>query len=448
MANAKKTPNTGRRAKASKGAQRSKATKKSTGAPAPRRQLVGQTPSLQSTRVTRSRTAARTELKPSGDSDNYMATREGQPDAPYKYLEVVQEGDPSDLRTPCILCHNGDEVWICALCDGSMCTTCVRIEHPEKHQFVCLACWPKTEAYPHEVNGAYAVRSNPAPLDASPVVVIEFRLIGMKAEGHPSRDAYLSLRSYLGYKAAHIVVPFDFDKEKDVEGAIEELIHVLQNRFDKACRFLVTLQSHADPDRGDIHVVPNNRGASELEDVLASLLPDNLRRVLMRGGSPSENLFILFGELFHEVVAFEQERFQPDLSVHFIRDTVRSVFCFKRRSVMTVIGDHHVFGAHTGVVVFKEGSMTQYIWAHPVKRPFGQKVGPLCHHCKKSAGFVKKASDNHSGHQRPRFDVAFKLVCKACGVSTPYSMPDGVEWVDRAPGQDHHGAWLMRVVPP
>ncbi|KAH6911899.1 hypothetical protein BKA70DRAFT_1422613 [Coprinopsis sp. MPI-PUGE-AT-0042] len=330
--------------------------------------------------------------------------------------------------------------------------------------FYCIRCWDPEEAYPHEIKGDHAVRASLPELNLGKTAVISFVLAGSEDFGDPTKAAFDALNSYLKGNVIFFRITFNFSSMAAVKRLIGHLMEELKSPAHQDIdRFLVSLTSHSDPSTGDVHTCPNNQTAAPLAEVLSILLPPEMRTILRRGEGPSHNIFVLHScgavvrlkrpindlkvlaadDVFKEVVAFDQEHLQPALTYGFITDASRAYFVYNYASMTTVLGDHHTLGAHTGLVVFTKALATRFIWCHPVKQPFGERVSSQCKNCKRCPGFVKVRADQGS-ETRPNFDLALLRRCKGCGDSTRYSFPAEGKWLkNRPPGEDHRGAWLV-----
>ncbi|KAH6873863.1 hypothetical protein BKA70DRAFT_1449973 [Coprinopsis sp. MPI-PUGE-AT-0042] len=301
--------------------------------------------------------------------------------------------------------------------------------------FYCIRCWDPEEAYPHEIKGDHAVRASLPELNLGKTAVISFVLAGSEDFGDPTKAGLTPLTATSkGMLIGHLMEELKSPAHQDID------------------RFLVSLTSHSDPSTGNVHTCPNNQTAAPLAEVLSILLPPEMRTILRRGEGPSHNIFVLHScgavvlaadDVFKEVVAFDQEHLQPALTYGFITDASRAYFVYNYASMTTVLGDHHTLGAHTGLVIFTKALATRFIWCHPVKQPFGERVSSQCKNCKRCPGFVKVRADQGS-ETRPNFDLALLRRCKGCGDSTRYSFPAEGKWLkNRPPGEDHRGAWLV-----
>ncbi|KAH6919056.1 hypothetical protein BKA70DRAFT_1417053 [Coprinopsis sp. MPI-PUGE-AT-0042] len=371
---------------------------------------------------------------------------------------------PSDL---CIRCHNGGTLLLCETCDVGTCTMCLIMDDPNE-PYICIRCWDSDEPYPHEITGEHAVRTSVPRLNFSKTAIISFVLGGSDEFGDPTKAAFEALASYLRGNVVLFEIVFDFTSKAGVKKSIEQLVEELNSHDHQDInRFLVSINSHSDPARGDIHTSPNNKASAPLGELLAFLLPPQLRAILKRGSSQnSSNIFFLHScgsvvrlsqprndlkvlassQLFNEVVAFDQEHLQPALAYGFMTDACRSYFVYNWSSITGVLADHHVFGAHTGLVLFTPDATTKFIWSHPVRRPFGQRISVQCKACKRDKGFTKERHDPGS-QTKPKFDKKLRLRCKHCRVETLYSKAEDAKWFGgHSPAEDHHGAWLMSPV--
>ncbi|KAH6895058.1 hypothetical protein BKA70DRAFT_1438987 [Coprinopsis sp. MPI-PUGE-AT-0042] len=385
------------------------------------------------------------------------------------HVTAVWLGSTDEEVDLCIRCHNGGTLQLCEGCEVSSCTVCVVMKDPNE-LFWCIKCWKSEEPYPHTIIGTYAVRTSAPRLNLGKVAVISFVLAGSEEFGDPTRAAFDALASYLRGNVILFKVVFDFASKAGVKKSIQLLVDELMTHDHQEyilslflwtqlrtpasiSRFLVSINSHSDPARGDIHIRPDNKGSAPLGELVAFLLPPQLRTILERGGGPlSEHLFppqlwifLANSGLFNKVIAFDQERLQPALAYGFIADACRSYFIYDWPCMTGVLTDHHVFGAHSGLVVFTKDATTKFLWAHPVRQPFGQRISPQCKVCKREDGFTKERTDPGSQTQ-PNYNKELFLRCKntKCKAQTLYSIPNGGKWFkNQPPAEDHHGAWLQ-----
>ncbi|KAH6907118.1 hypothetical protein BKA70DRAFT_1428637 [Coprinopsis sp. MPI-PUGE-AT-0042] len=381
------------------------------------------------------------------------------------HVTAVWLGSTDEEVDLCIRCHNGGTLQLCEGCEVSSCTVCVVMKDPNE-LFWCIKCWKSEEPYPHTIIGDYAVRTSTPRLNLGKVAVISFVLAGSEDFGDPTRAAFDALASYLRGNVILFKVVFDFASKAGVKKSIQLLVDELMTHdHQDISRFLVSINSHSDPARGDIHIRPDNKGSAPLGELVAFLLPPQLRTILERGGAPSRNIFFLhscgsvtclpqpINDLkvlansgsFNKVIVFDQERLQPALAYGFITDATRSYFIYDWPCMTGVLTDHHVFGAHSGLVVFAKDATTKFLWAHPVHQPFGQRISPQCKACKREDGFTKEQTDPGSQTQ-PVYSKELFLRCKnvKCKAQTLYSIPKGGKWFkNQPPAEDHHGAWLQ-----
>ncbi|KAH6912313.1 hypothetical protein BKA70DRAFT_1423022 [Coprinopsis sp. MPI-PUGE-AT-0042] len=253
-------------------------------------------------------------------------------------------------------------------------------------EFICVFCWDSELPYPGQISGEYSIRT-------------------CSAQAKPEEAGGYLLRA----------VVFDFTNPSHVQRSIAQLIKELESpKHQGINRFLVSLRSHSDPDRGDIHTAPNNLRSAPLGEVLDFLLPTKLRTLFKRGGGSPRSIFMLHScgyivsnpqplkalntiaseGVFTEVVAFDQWRLQPALTYEFMTDACTNFFLYNRKSVTRVLPDHHVFGGHTGLVVFAEQGASRFLWCHPVTRPFGERISSQCKACMHAdPGFKKERAD-------------------------------------------------------
>ncbi|KAH6885579.1 hypothetical protein BKA70DRAFT_1444968 [Coprinopsis sp. MPI-PUGE-AT-0042] len=364
---------------------------------------------------------------------------------------IIWTGVVYELCDLCVRCHNGGDLQLCDTCDAGTCTLCIIMSNPSA-AFICVPCWKSELPYPHRISGEYTLRTSVPKLNLSRLAVISFVLAGLEDFGDPTKAAFDALYSYLKGNIIFFRITFDFSSPASVKKSIAKLIIELESPEHKGSRT-----------GGDIHTIPDNRRSEPLGEVLDRLLTPRLRKIFKRGGGTSQSLFFLHScgyvvlhprprsdlnafaskSIFKEVIAFDQRRLQPALTYTFMTDACNGFFLYGRKSVARFLSDHHVFGGHTGLVIFTEQGANKFLWCHPIARPFGERISSQCKACMHPDPRFKKERADPGSQTPANYDRDYFLKCKSCKARTYYHIPPKGTWLDgRAPGDDHHGAWL------
>lgn len=155
--------------------------------------------------------------------------------------------------------------------------------------------------------------------------------------------------------------------------------------------------------------------------------------------------------MFSEVIAFDQARLMRSFVNPWFCDAVRSVFVLGRKSVGGTLHGHHLFGSHSGLVVFTAAATATYTWSHPVRQPFGVPHSPQCPKCMRVGSLKKQRLTQHINRKQVAVDwgTAHYIVCSKspCDYSRLFTFPEGASWLDgRHPTDDASGGWIKTVV--
>ncbi|TEB22814.1 hypothetical protein FA13DRAFT_1640702, partial [Coprinellus micaceus] len=293
------------------------------------------------------------------------------------------------------------------------------------------------------------------------VAIISFRLAGMDHMGDTAQGVYEHVHPYLQGNVVLFCMEFDFTKPSK-SASVPTFCSMLSPWPCSITRFLVFLTSHSDPVTGDIHVQPENRGASTFLNVLAVLIPKPLQTILRRGGCASSNILVILAcgsavtaanaksqvqefakqDLFQEIVSFKQQRLQYTYTHSFLNDAALSFYVYGRTPfARAVLPGHNTLGGHTAVISFTSSHTYQYLWSHPTIRPFGIHVSKQCRACHRVPGFSKCRIDPES-HKAPQFHKALYRVCNGCGDKQLHTCPKDGEWLGPNPAANSAGDWL------
>ncbi|KAJ3546321.1 hypothetical protein NMY22_g2097 [Coprinellus aureogranulatus] len=382
--------------------------------------------------------------------------------------DISHSGSPMVTRIVdefCRACHDANALTLCVACGARVCSHCLEVNSGVP--YLCTGCHDPQEPYPHRILPGVRSRGGPRAVDHGPVILISFFLEGSDVVGSPVTSAYHALHSYFGDNIAHMVVKFDLTEDMDtgpLTGVIQGLIKKLRSpTFRRCSRFIVSLTTHSDPERGDVHVVANNLGAIPVDQLLELLIPAELQEILQRGGEPCHNLFFFFvcgavvnldepralirsfskGKTFKEVVAFTKEHFQPFFAIQWFTDAIERVFIRGYESVdRTLLDEHRRLGQHTGFVIFSKKCVTVYEWSHPIHQPFGHRISSQCPDCNRDGTLEKRRipgkTNASNGHA---------LRCKHCKEAKIYELPSDSTWFNgQVPDERCHCAWVRKVI--
>jgi hypothetical protein len=135
--------------------------------------------------------------------------------------------------------------------------------------------------------GGCRSRENTSTVDSSPTIFLSFVLAGTDIAGSPDRVAYHSTHTYFQGNLALIEVHFDFSEgTAAVSRMVSKLVSILESNEFKGCdsrpslfwprltssitrfnRLMVSVTSHSDPTRGDLHTEPEDGGSASVTEV-------------------------------------------------------------------------------------------------------------------------------------------------------------------------------------
>ncbi|KAF8950171.1 hypothetical protein BDZ97DRAFT_1934474 [Flammula alnicola] len=487
---------------------RTKQTAKlSTGAPAPRQDLSRmvsphQAPAENSTKqrkvTTVSSSRAPADAKKVETKKNQVRTRKANHQVPEKLggpekdiVDIIDRViqsipkvniitlrvDAEPLSAPngetpwCNGCRNGGLLLMCTVCNiRGFCSACV--VHPEINSlnetqagFLCPPCHlfrtkglRNPRPYPHKFIGVASTRELWPSVSAESVAVMSIRLQGISPMLNPAFTVYTHLHQYLLGNVFYTDLDFFFDPEDPEIGTsyrrrLTELLDELETGRFKSCkRFLVFFTDHSSPDTGDLHIVPDNQGASTVKELFGIIFQDRFPAILGRStdsvmvllscggivGQP-ESLSHLkeFSQsgLFSKIIAFSQTNFQIAFSTKFLMDYALNFFVFGKDNLLASLNDQQVLGAHSDVILIEKSAVRRLIWAHHGSRPFGKSPPLQCPSC------------SCLSHWSPTVEEkTITLVCRVCQHSIPFYLPDDLTWVKKPVKGDERGGWLVKVL--
>ncbi|KAF6752417.1 hypothetical protein DFP72DRAFT_1070364 [Ephemerocybe angulata] len=404
--------------------------KRSTGAPAPHFTLA----------VPAGTAGAK---RPSSAQPALKRRRTREPDriADAASIIIVRSGINIEENRFCMLCANGGTLSVCSECNGSA------------HELTCTS----------------RSRGNTQKLDSSPLCIIAFRLVGSPDAGSAEYVAYQRVYPYFRGNLALVTVWFNLEDDgAQINATVGDLIDTLNGEdFAHVSRFIITITTHSDPGRGDLHHLPEDQGSLTISNLMEFLLPTELREILERGSEKDRNLCVFFtcgaavkrlgsfedlrtlGEsgTFAEVIGFTQEDLQPELLSPWFSDLVYSFFVLNYKSSEPVLKNHHVTGSHTGIVSFQKDAIYEYAWAHPIRQPFGKPAIAQCPHCRYLDCWKKYPRPSSKPGKGMPLKDGYDLRCttKDCVGILPCNPPPTKDW--KWVGQPlleggPHGAWL------
>ncbi|KIM39063.1 hypothetical protein M413DRAFT_447419, partial [Hebeloma cylindrosporum] len=343
-------------------------------------------------------------------SANKRAVTKIQHVSNHKGITVLLHGEPydGDHDRFCSRCHDGNSSRGCDFCPRSFCSSCViPASHPIPEVFRCPHCHrfgvgekgkvnkdPYTNGFSYV--GELSTRENWTRCRSEPLIMISARLEGMPLFGSAAALIYHHLYTYLLGNIALV----------DFGANLVELTAEFNQRLERFRngRFLVILMDHSSPDTGDVHIAPNNAGATTLRELFDFFLDGGLRDILKNGqqntlvlhscggvvahSEPLEYLKRLTtpaddeSALFLQIIAFSQQNLQLAFTNNFLCDYAQNYFIHDKVHVGATIFEHQTLGPHTDVVLFKAATLTRFFWAHPVLRPHGKTAPTMCNTCK------------------------------------------------------------------
>ncbi|KAF6742383.1 hypothetical protein DFP72DRAFT_1179287 [Ephemerocybe angulata] len=429
-----------------------KTPRKSNGAPAPRRTLAVP--------------PATAGAPHASEQPALKRMRTQEPDRMSDSIVIVRSGNTIEANRFCSLCANGGTHSVCSKCDGSVCQDCVK---PANNiAFTCPNCHNEGP-YPHKLTYTSRSRGSTKMLDSSPLCIIAFRLAGSPDDGSAEHVAYHRVYPYFRGNVALITVWFNLEDDgAQIRIAVGDLIDTLTSHdFAQFNRFVVTITTHSDPGRGDLHIIPKNQGSLTVSNLMEFLLPAGLQKILGRGSEKDHNLCVFFtcgaavkrvssfedirsledSGLFAEVIGFTQKDLQPELLSSWFSELVYSYFVLNYNSSEPVLKNHHVTGSHTGIVSFRKNAIYEYAWVHPIRQPFGKPVVAQCPECGHLNSWTKSLRQGPKSTKKVAplkdgYDLRCKTHdCEAILSCDPPSTNDWI-WVGQPLLDGPHGAWL------
>ncbi|KIM49379.1 hypothetical protein M413DRAFT_407251 [Hebeloma cylindrosporum] len=225
-------------------------------------------------------------------------------DPDFKGVTVILQGEEydGDHDRFCSRCHDGDSNRGCDFCPRSFCASCVipAIDQPTPDSFKCPYCHHFGVGAKSKVNkdpytngfsyiGERSTRENWARCQSDPLTIISARLKGMPFFRSVAALIYHHLYTYLLGNLALVDFEFSLDTEDGYDRLKSSLLDATAEfasgrlqRFRNG-RFLVILMDHSSPDTGDVHIAPNNAGATTLGELFSFFLDGGLGSVLSGG---------------------------------------------------------------------------------------------------------------------------------------------------------------------
>ncbi|KIM35706.1 hypothetical protein M413DRAFT_79136, partial [Hebeloma cylindrosporum] len=301
-----------------------------------------------------------------------------------------------------------------------------------------------------------------------PLTIISARLKGMPFLGSVPALIYHHLYTYLLGNLA--LVDFEFSLESQDDHAMLNSSLLEMTADFRNGRFLVILTDHSSPDTGDVHIAPNNAGATTLEEVIIILQPAKcihysfLRR--RRRSSRARKVSSLYitdlsprfsrlifeipsnsRALFHQIIAFAQKNLQLAFTNKFLCDYAQNLFIHDKVHMGATIFDHQTLGAHTDVILFKAGEHLRFFWAHPILRPHGNPASTICHSCQFFMPWIDPNAKKRKLGQIKDHRAQIVHKCQNCELTLRYTFPEGAKWV-RNNGYDgtERGSWLCELL--
>jgi hypothetical protein len=248
---------------------------------------------------------------------------------------------------------------------------------------------------------------------------------------------------------------------------------------------MVVLTDHSTPDTGDLHTAPQNLAAAPLDEVsvmayaftqaaklrsqvLDAFLDNGLRSILAKGehstlvlhscggvvahkgpldylkGATADTKAPLKKREFSQILAFTQQNLQLAFTNRFLSDYALNLFIHEKEHIGCIIFDNQTLGAHTDVMLFKDGEQTHFFWGHPILRPHGKAAPPMCKNCRRLLPW--KIDSGEAGKSKKGKDekVTLHHICIGCGAKEDHDLPEGAEWVrNHTYGDSERGAWFV-----
>ncbi|KAJ7637931.1 hypothetical protein DFH06DRAFT_1138582 [Mycena polygramma] len=276
------------------------------------------------------------------------------------------------------------------------------------------------------------------------------------------------LRMVVPHNFAYLRVDFDLldgnDAHTSANQAVIEALTTGELRTIQ--KIFVVLVSHTTPD-GDLHFAPENKASGLATDVIQALLPSSLCKALTWGQRSSKHNLIAFmtcGSMvtisaslsavnkwlrqstsFYALIAFEAQKFQPFEATHFLQAILLHFFVNGRSNfVLDCLAHGSGLGNHTGVVYLRGdgGCPRRYVWAHPVRAPFGVPIPVSYCGCGVPCGLkrveLSRKERREGGRSQDLRASRFCLECEFCGAFHEFTPDKEFEFTDKL---DAGGIW-------
>lgn len=162
---------------------------------------------------------------------------------------------------------------------------------------------------------------------------------------------------------------------------------------------------------------------------------------------------------FHALIGFEAEKLQPEATAFILIAVIKEFFYHhKDHFIIDCLVSSGSLGSHTGVVYLDADPKhsRRYLWAHPVRAPFGEPLGLSCPDCgmpnsamppppsistkRMRAGAKGKVNALERKFKSLRADV-IKVHCAFCSLVRTFNKPADLIFTDK---DDGGGAWAHR----
>ncbi|KAJ6556080.1 hypothetical protein B0H19DRAFT_1071213 [Mycena capillaripes] len=250
------------------------------------------------------------------------------------------------------------------------------------------------------------IRSLTAQASTESVLLLVFYLEDVPLSTTPVPILANLVQSLFPANFAYLPVPFNMNSAKELKRLDQVTTAIAESltsgELSTVRRIFTIVVSHTNP-AGDIHIAPQNGGAALPDEVLKRLMPPVLLAAFRacRRYSDHHLLAILTcGSLFtvphallvvnkwlvnscgfHALIGFEAAKLQPEITMSFLAAVIKKFYFHNQKNFMDdclAVSSH--LGSHSGVVyLYGNGeSHYRYIWAHPVRAPFGVPLPLSC----------------------------------------------------------------------
>ncbi|KAJ7898162.1 hypothetical protein B0H14DRAFT_2557206 [Mycena olivaceomarginata] len=398
----------------------------------------------------------------------------------------------------CYICRDGGEIVMCgqADCEAGICKKCLGdpAETLLHLPFICIQCYQRAEgnrkeqekklyrAKPYEgvqgrqdgqiikfEHGLY-LRSTLARPSPKSVLLMVYVLedFPLSTTPIPIPGLVKNLEMLLPNNFAHLEVRFRLDLEDrrssvaSANAAIAKSL--MRGKLSSIRKIFVLVVSHTSPGTGDLHYAPNDGASTRGCEVLDLLMPSSLLEAFVACGRTKGSHLIAFmtcgymftvpvslsevntwliarsiAVLFYCLIGFESDKFQPASSGHFLLALLERFYVEGSPTFLAnCLGQAGPLTSHSGIVYLRgNGEKPQrYLWAHPVRAPFGVPV-PISCLCGVPNGMRVPQG---SGHQ-DLFSSALKLECTYCRRSQTFSKPADLVFTSK---MAEGGIWVYR----